>query len=143
MLTGEHAAYFNKPYNCTSRCSSSECKIVHLPSSAMRKEFKSNPALKEDFRDLMLRRDFKKAVCHATKRQFPTTTQEIHDVFEELDSGKNGALHLDKIRDMVLKFDKSYEEQNIRDMLSSMDLNHSGSITYEEFKRIFIMDKES
>ena len=109
----------------------------------MRRVFETNVSLREDFRDLMLRRDFKKAVCHATKRQFPTTTKEINEVFEQLDPTQSGELDLFQIRDMVLTFDKTYGEQDIRDMLASMDLNQSGSITYEEFKRIFIMDKES
>jgi len=154
-LIGEHAAYHpGKPYNATAKCITSDdadsadgsgggCKLVALSGRAMRNVFAKNEALRHDFRDLMLRRDFKKAVCAETKRAFPTTSEEIRLTFDQLDSTNSGALAFQKLRHIVHRFDPSYKEEDIRDMLESLDLTKSGSITREEFHRIFEMDRES
>jgi len=43
----------------------------------------------------------------------------------------------------VQRFDPTYGEADIKDMLRSLDLNDSGSLTWKEFHRIFVMDMES
>lgn len=142
-MTGEHAAYFGKPYNVTAKCISSSCKMQALPSKAMHKLFRSDPSLREDFRDLMLRRDFKKALCVSIGRTFPTTQDEIQEAFNVIDKNKTGEISFDVLKDIVWRFDPTYNETDIRDMLQSLDLNKSDSLTWEEFNRIFAMDKES
>lgn len=142
-MTGEHAAYFDKPYNVTAKCVSDSCKMQALPSKVMHKLFKADPSLRQDFRELMLRRDFKKALCAAIGTTFPTTEEEIRAAFEVVDKDKSEAISFDELSEIVLKFDPTYNETDIRDMLDSLDLNHSKSLTWDEFHRIFSMDKES
>jgi len=142
-MTGEHAAYFGKPYNVTAQCVSDSCKLQALPSRVMHKLFRSDPSLRDDFRDLMLRRDFKKAVCAAIGQTFPTTEEEIRAAFDVIDKDKSGEICFDKLSDIVLRFDPTYNEADIHDMLESLDLNKSESLSWEVFNRIFAMDKES
>ena len=142
-MTGEHAVYFNKPYNVTSRCVSESCEIQALSSSALHKLFHSDPSLRQDFHDLVLRRDFKKAICASIGKPFPSTEEEIRSAFEEIDLDKSGKVDLNELRALVQNFDSEYDDRYIHDMLDSLDLNKSGSLTWAEFLRIFSMDKES
>jgi len=145
-MTGEHAAYYshdNKPYNVTATCLSDKCKIKSLTSKAMRALFRNDPALHRDFRDLMLRRDFKKAVCHEIGRPFPTTEAEIEAAFTAIDTDKSGDIAFGKLRTFVRRFDPNYKDSDIKDMLASLDLDKSGSLTWDAFRRIFAMDKEA
>lgn len=142
-MTGEHAAYFYKPYNVTAQCVSDSCQVQAIPASVLHKLFESNPAFRSNFRDLMVRRDFKKAVCAAIGRTFPTTEEEIRSAFDVIDLDKSGEVDLEALRTLVQKFDSNYDEKYIQEMLESLDLNKSGTLTWAEFYRIFAMDKES
>lgn len=142
-VAGEHAAYHSKPYNVTAVCKSPSCSLQAIPSASLQKILKSDKGLKLGFRDLLLRRDFKKAVCVAIKKPFPTTEKEIRSAFEVLDLDSSNAISLTELRILVKNFDETYADQDIDDMLSSLDLNQSGSLTWEEFHRIFSMDKEA
>ena len=142
-VTGTHAAFHRKPYNVTAECTSKECTVLALPYSAIHELFESDPSLRRDFRDLVLRRNFKKALCAETRRPFPRTPMEIRAAFEALDTDRSGAIEYEELRTVVLRFDPSCPDEDIRDMLASLDLNQSGSLTWEEFDRIFSMDKEA
>jgi Ca2+-binding EF-hand superfamily protein len=52
-------------------------------------------------------------------------------------------LELDDLRRVMLDFDPTYTDQDIQSLLKSMDLNHSGTITWEEFKVAYGMAKEA
>ena len=142
-VTGEHAALYDRPYNVTAKCTSKACKVLALPYKAMHDLFDSDPSLRRDFRDLVLRRNFKKALCAATKRPFPRTPEEIRVAFDKIDVDQSGAIDLEELRAMVLHFDPDCSDEDIHDMLASLDLNKSGSLTWDEFDRIFSMDKEA
>lgn len=142
-ITGEHAAYYGKPYNVTAQCASQSCRLQALPSKVMHDLFRADPSLRRDFRDLLLRRDFKKALCAEIKTTFPTTDEEIRAAFDTIDRDGSGAIDFDELRLIVKRFDPSYSEEDTRDMLKSLDLNESGSLTWKEFHRIFAMDKEA
>jgi CRP-like cAMP-binding protein len=143
-MTGEHAAYHkHKPYNVSARCVGDSCKMGILKSTDMHRLFKKNPSLEASFYDIILRRDFKKAICSATKRPFPETEGDLRAAFEVIDTNKSGVLELDKLRRVMLDFDPSYKEEDIQTLLKSMDLSKSGSLTWKEFKHVFGMAKES
>lgn len=142
-VTGEHAVYFGKPYNVTAKCISDVCRVQALSSKVMQDLFRADKSLGEDFRDLILRRDFKKAVCFEIKRAFPTTKSEIRETFDMIDKDKSGEIDLEEIACIVRRFDPTYNEKDIVGMLKSLDLNDSGSLSWEEFYRIFAMDKEA
>jgi CRP-like cAMP-binding protein len=143
-MAGEHGAFLGKPYNASAKCTSENgCLVRTLPASAMHRAFVEDPTLRMDFRDLMLRRDFKKALCAKIQRAFPTSEEEIRAAFDVLDADRSGEISLDELRTVVKRFDPSYSEEDIHDMLESLDLNHSGTLTWVEFLRIFSMDKET
>ena len=143
-MTGEHAVLMAKPYNVTAQCMGNKgCKVQTMDSKVLHGLFRADPSLGEDFRELVLRRDFKKAVCAATGKPFPKTKEEIKAAFDAIDFDRSGAIELHGIRSLVQRFDPTYGEADIKDMLRSLDLNDSGSLTWKEFHRIFVMDMES
>jgi len=171
-MTGEHAAYYShKPYNVVSKmgsagmvrrcticpnrshpafffqqtavCVGNECKMGMLTHGDMHKLFKANPSLDESFHDIILRRDFKKAICAATKRPFPETEEDLRAAFDQIDTNKSGAIELGHLRRIMLEFDPLYKLEDIRILLESMDLSKTGSLSWEEFKIVFGMAKEA
>lgn len=143
-MTGEHAAFLGKPYNVTARCVGGKgCKVQAMDSKFMHSLFRADPSLGQDFRELVLRRDFKKALCAEIGKPFPTTEEEIRAAFESIDFDRSGAIKLHELRSVVQRFDPTYDEADIKDMLRSLDLNDSGTLTWKEFHRIFVMDMES
>ncbi|KAG7362707.1 Ser/Thr protein kinase [Nitzschia inconspicua] len=147
-MTGEHAAFYDtKPYNVTAVCKEDECKLGVLKGKDMRALFRQKPSLEASFYDILLRRDFKKAICACTMRRFPETEQELRASFDDIlkasgDPNK-GFLNLKDLRRVMIDFDSSYTERDIRSLLKSMDLNASGNITWEEFKVAYGMTKEA
>lgn len=147
-MTGEHAAFYDtKPYNVTAVCKDDRCKLGVLKGKDMHALFRQKPSLEASFHDILLRRDFKKAICSCTMRCFPETEQELRASFDDIikassDSNKS-FLSLDDLRRVMLEFDSSYTESDIRSLLKSMDLNASGNITWEEFKVAYGMAKEA
>ena len=140
---GEHALYYgNKPYNSTAQCTSDTCSIGVMMGKDLRRAFQRNPNLRENFHDLMLRRDFRKAVCYVLERDFPETEREMRAAFDALVPG-GGELTLDLLRNTMKAFDASYTEEDIAAMLRSMDLTGSGTISWSEFKTIAAMSLES
>ena len=143
-MTGEHAAYYqHKPYNVTAKCVGDQCKMGVLKSKDMHRLFKETPSLESSFYDIILRRDFKKAICAATKRAFPETEEDLRAAFDDMDTNKSGVLELDRLRRVMLEFDPSYTEEDIRCLLDSMDLSKTGSLSWTEFKIVFGMAKEA
>jgi Ca2+-binding EF-hand superfamily protein len=100
----------------------------------------SHPKMKAAIRDTCLRREFQKALCVKTKKAFPRTESELRAAFKAVDRDKDGVIELPEIRSMILNLDPTYSEEDIKDILVSLDLNDSGTVTWEEFKRIFGMN---
>jgi Ca2+-binding EF-hand superfamily protein len=109
----------------------------------MHRLFKSDPSLREDFRELMMRRDFKKAVCTAIGKPFPTSHEEIQAAFQAIDKDKSGEISFEELKELVLRFDPTYNEEDIQYMHESLDLSNTQQVTWKEFRRIFAMDKEA
>lgn len=143
-MTGEHAAYYgHKPYNVTAQCVSDTCVMGSLSGKELRKALGKNPVLQESFHDIIMRRDFKKALCAHLQRPFPETEEEMEQAFRAL-VPEDGPpeLELEALRKMMKAFDPSYTDDDILTMLASMDLNGSNSLTWSEFKAIFAMAHE-
>ena len=149
-MTGEHAAFYDKkPYNVTAICKSDVCKMGVLKGRHMHALFKTNEGLKDSFREIIVRRDLKKAICAATRRPFPETEQQLLSIFELLAHGKplreaeSKVLTMDDLREVMLNFDSTYSETDLKSLLESLDLNNSGNITWEEFRAVYGMAKEA
>ena len=136
-LCGEHAILFGRPRNTAARCASETCKLQVLKASAFLKLMKSYPAVKESIRHNASRRDFQKALVFATKKSFPTREKELREAFEDADYNKSGSIDLPDVYVMLKDFDDAFTDADIKEILSSLDLDGSGSVNWEEFKRIF------
>jgi CRP-like cAMP-binding protein len=144
-MTGEHAAYYKgtKPYNASARCISDQCKLSTLQAVDLHKVLSSNPTLRDSFHDIMIRRDFVMAMVAATKRPFPETVEELRTAFDIIDLDKSNEIKDFELRKIMLDFDPSYSEKDLEVMLNSLDLNHSGTMSWSEFKKIFGMANDS
>eukprot|EP00977_Amphora_coffeiformis_P023196 scaffold12434_cov177-Amphora_coffeaeformis.AAC.6 len=143
-MTGEHAAYYgHKPYNVTAQCVSDTCTLGSLSGKELRNALSKNPVLKESFHDIIMRRDFKKALCAHLRRPFPETEEEMQAAFRDLlpEDGPR-ELELEALQKLMKSFDPTYTDEDILTMLASMDLNGSQSLTWSEFKAIFTMSQE-
>jgi serine/threonine protein kinase len=139
-MCGEHSLMLGRPRNVTAKCVSDDCKLHGLRARDFYELLDSHPKMKAAIRDTCLRREFQKALCVKTKKSFPRTESELRAAFKAVDRDKDGVIELPEIRSMILNLDPTYSEEDIKDILVSLDLNDSGTVTWEEFKRIFGMN---
>ena len=100
---------------------------------------KSNPSVREGLREVVLRREFKKALVFATKKPFPQKVEELKEAFIVIDDDKSGEIDLSEIDVLLRKMDSTFTDDDIEQILNSLDLDGGGNIDWEEFKRIFGM----
>lgn len=139
-MTGEHAAYYrHKPYNVTARCMSQDCTMRTLEGNQLRKLCDKNKDLSDSFKDIIWRRDFKKAVVAAIRQDFPRSEKDLKKVFDLIDKGRNGTIQFETLKQFVRQWDPSYTDEDIRCMLKSLDIGNTGDLGWNEFKRVFSM----
>jgi CRP-like cAMP-binding protein len=137
QLAGEHALFFDRAQNVSAVCGSDTCKVHVLYAPDFFALLKTQPALAESFREICYRREFRQALCHLTKKPFPKSEDELHMAFNVIDDNGTGVIELDEVRAMIKRFDPRYTEEQVQDILKALDLNHTGTVSWEEFKRIF------
>jgi len=143
-LTGEHSLIFEKPRNIDAICASDTCKMFILRGKDFYVMLDSHaPSFKEGIRDICLRREFKKALTYRIKRDFPITDEELRAAFRAIDTEDKGFVSMDQVRPMLREFDASYTEKGIQDIMNSVDLNGTGSLTWSEFQHLFGTKKEN
>jgi serine/threonine protein kinase len=136
-LIGYRSFMFGRPTNVSAQCVSDSCRL-HVPKPRdFHKLLKSQPVLEDSIREMCLRREFRKALCLATKKPFPRNEKELKEAFELIDLDKSGFLNLDEIKVMIEKLDPTYTEKEVQDILNSLDLDETGKVSWAEFKRIF------
>ena len=140
-LCGEFPIVFGRPRNTSARCTSNTCTLHILKSKDFHKLLRTHPSLKDTLRDITLRREFQKALVFAIDKPFPLREYELRATFEAADSNNSGKLDLSDITLMLKNFDKDFTDSEIKDILNSLDLDGTGAIHWEEFKRIFGMAK--
>ena len=118
------------------------CTLQILDGKKIREMCDKNKDLYDSFRDIVLRRDFKKALVKATQRDFPETTEELRVAFDLIDNNKTGKLEFEHLKQAVLSWDESYTDDDIRDMMSSLGIASHSYLTWDEFQRIFGMFNE-
>lgn len=142
-MWGEFSLLFGKPRNVTATCVTDVCKTHVLGGRNFHKLLQRQPTLKENLREICLRREFQKALCVSTGKEFPRTEEELRATFDVFATKSTGSIELETIRQMLQKLDPTYTEQDVRDILQSVDLAASGSLEWEEFKRVFDMQDGS
>ena len=141
-MCGEHSVIFDRPRNTTAQCVSDQCTVHVLRARDFYTLLDLHPSLRDSVRDICFRRDFQKALCSAIGRSFPRTEAELRMAFDEVDTNRSGFLELANVRAMIKQFDSLYTEEDICEILKSLDLDESGKISWSEFMRIFGMDKD-
>lgn len=139
-MLGEYSMMFGRNRNASARCVSEKCKIEVMELKDFEQVVKSNPTIGEGLRDAVSRREFKKALAYSTKKPFPSTEEELKEVFEKIDLDKSGEIDFDEIRVLLRQMDKTFTEKDIVEILQSLDLDGAGLIKWAEFKRIFGMN---
>jgi serine/threonine protein kinase len=139
-MCGEHTLITGFPRNVSAKCVSDGCEAQVLRGRDFYTLLDSHPSMKATIRDICLRREFQKAMCFMTKKAFPKKEEELRAAFEAVDRDKDGVIQLNEIRSMIKNFDPTYTENDIKDIVRTLDLTHSGVVRWEDFKRIFGMN---
>lgn len=142
-LFGEYATIFGRPRNTSATCSSKQCKLHIMDPKDFDSIVKSNPYVREGIREVVLRREFKKALVYATKKSFPSNQKELKEAFETIDWDKSGEIDLSEVDLLLRKMDKTFTNNDIAQILNSLDLDGCGKVGWEEFKRVFGMSDTS
>ncbi len=138
-LCGEHAVIVNKPRNTSAKCVSEKCLVHLLKAGDFRKIVNESASLRESLKDITHRREFQKALVFTTKKAFPRTEAELREAFEEADYNRSGKIDLSDITMMLKQMDTTVTNKEIKEILDSLDLDESGAVNWEEFKRVFGM----
>eukprot|EP00956_Cyclotella_meneghiniana_P000622 scaffold674_cov63-Cyclotella_meneghiniana.AAC.9 len=136
---GEHSLLTGRVRNTTAKCMDpSGCTALRLMGRNLRKLMEVQPQLKESLIDMMNRRDFKKALVMRLGREFPYS--HPRDAFDAVDTKHRGELEKEDVAQLMREFDKEYTDNEVELMMQTLDLNRSGRVTFEEFKKVFIGD---
>lgn len=139
-MTGEHSVIFGRPRNVDAVCATEHCKLQAMRGADFHKLLETHPSMKDSIRDICLRRDFQKAVCARTRKPFPRTESTLREAFDIVDLGGSGAIELRELRTIMKRFDPNFSEQEIREILRSLDLDENGKVSWKEFKKMFGMN---
>lgn len=71
-------------------------------------------------------------------REFPYSNPR--EAFDAVDVNKRGELEKADVAKLMREMDSEYTDSEVDLMLQTLDLNHSGKVTFEEFKKVFIGD---
>lgn len=66
--------------------------------------------------------------------------QELRRVFDRADTTKSGTLSLDELKAALCSVDPLLEEEAVVDMMSMLDLEAVGSVSFEEVKHVSTFD---
>lgn len=140
-MTGENSFVLGRPRNVDAVCVSDTCKLQVMRGADFLKLLETQPSLRESIRDICMRRDLRKAICAKIRKPFPKTDAELREAFRMVNQSGSGSIELRELRVVIQKFDPRYTEKEIRDILNALDLNHTGKISWAEFKKMFGVKK--
>lgn len=140
---GEYSVLTRKPRNVTAVCASDTgCKAFEMRGRDLRRLMKTSPEIEWSLTELRVRRDFKKAVVKRLNREFPYDNPRL--AFEAVRSKDCPPNEISKeaFRAVLLELNPKYTEKELDEVLDAVDLSGTGSVSYEEFKKVFIADKK-
>jgi serine/threonine protein kinase len=139
-IIGEHSVLTGNIRNCDAVCVSKEgCVAQELSGHHFRKLLEASPAIKEALRELQLRREFKKAVVYRMRRAFPYENPE--KAFAAADKEQLGRLDKESVAKLMRELNPEYTDEDIHDIVQSLDLSGTGTISFAEMKKALIGDK--
>jgi len=137
-IFGEFAAITGRKRNCTAVCITPRCVVKVMKGHDFRKLMDLYPEAKSAIRDLSLQRDFKKAVVFRLKKEFPYS--DPVKAFEAVGVDKDGELGVEAISKIMRDMDPAYTDDEIQEVIRIMDLTGSGTICFDEFRKVFVAD---
>lgn len=139
-IFGEHSMIDGHSRDVSAQCKSDKCKLHILSASDFDLIVDSRPSMRKSLRNLFNRREFQKAVCLVTGKSFPENIRDLREAFDVVDRNHSGRLELENIRNAIRRLNPAYTEDDVVAILKSLDLDESGEVSWEEFKRLFEMD---
>lgn len=140
-LCGEYSPLMGRRRNCTAICRTKKCKVHEMTGRDFRALLDLTPEMKQSLKDLCLRRDFKKAVVLRLKKEFPyQNPREAFDIVKQNKSGE--PLTFPEITKLMLELNPNYTDEEIREILTAVKLTGSLSLSFDEFKKVFISDRK-
>ena len=140
-LCGENSALTGRPRSATAICATEGgCSVYEMAGRDFRKLMKKAPDIKASLHNLCRRRDFKKAVVLRLNKEFPY--QNPREAFDAVKTDKSNPEHLskDEIASLMREFYSTYSDNEVNELLQTMDLTNSETVTFDEFKKVFIVD---
>lgn len=136
---GEHSLLTGRVRNTTATCISKEgCVATRMRGNDFRKLMDASPHMKDSLVDMMNRRDFKKAVVLRLGKEFPYLNPR--EAFDAVDTKHRGVLYAEDVANLMKSLDANYTDNEVQMMMSTLDLQKNGQISYQEFEKIFIGD---
>jgi serine/threonine protein kinase len=140
-LCGEHSVLTGRCRNSTAVCATKDgCKVQQMAGRDFRKLVDASPDMKASLRDLCVRRDFKKAVVFRLKKEFPyDNPREAFDAVRT-ENGRDDGLDAEAVGLLMRDMNPGCSDDEILELIRILDMNGSGKVTFEEFKKVFISD---
>ena len=139
-IVGEHSLLTTRPRNTTTVCASNECIVHEMKARDFYELYSSSSQIKAALTEVCYRREFQKALVTKTQKEFPDV-QDLRQVFDAADLDKTGILKIEEVTELLKSFDPSMTEEEIKGVVTSLDLDETGHISFNEFKIIFGMDE--
>jgi len=139
-IVGEHSLVMGRPRNTSAVCASKSCIAHEMKARDFYELYNSNERIKTSLRELCYRREFQKALVKKTNKEFPSIN-DLRQVFDAADINSLGILNVDEVTTILKSFDQSLSEDEIMQVLISLDLDESGRISFDVFKLIFGMNE--
>ena len=139
-IVGEHSLVMNRPRNTTAICASDDCLVYEMIARDFYELYNTSRHIKASLREVCFRREFQKALVKKTKKEFPNV-DDLREVFDAADIDRSGCLSIKEGADLLKSFDPSLTDEEVKEVLASLDLDSSGKISFNEFKIIFGMNE--
>jgi serine/threonine protein kinase len=137
-VCGEHTLISGLKRNCTAECVTETCMVQTMTGHEFRRLMDLYPDAKDSLRDLCLRRDLKKAIVLKLEKEFPYDNPM--EAFHAVGIDEDGLLRVGSIATMMRNMDPDYTKEEIDELFKVMDLTNSGTVSFEEFRKVFIAD---
>ena len=151
-LCGEHSLLMNRPRNTIAKCvnkNGDDCKVHAMKAADFHILLEeSSESVRKSLRELCLRREFQKAIVNKTRKDFPVVVINngdlnlfgLKEAFDAVDEEGDGKITLKNLKALINKFDPTMSENEVQEVIESLDLLQDGSITFDEFLGIFHMN---
>lgn len=140
-LCGEYSPLTRRPRNASAVCVTKTCECYEMSGTDFRALLDTYPEIRTSLHDLGMRRNFKKAVVHRIKKEFPyENPREAFDAIKTDHSVKD--LTRAELRRLVLDLNPKYTDDEVDRLLNAFKLTKSESMSFDEFEKVFIADKK-